>query len=265
MTTQPPAITLKHTYYRCRLGRRQLDGLFATASAGFSTDAVEISTERHNRIFRAPALDHLVAAVRSAPLPGDPDQWSNLTFTAQEASGKCAVSVQLMPEHVEVTVTGLDPTWVYGADAQIRLFLEDEAVGGSSKSRSEAHRKMRSAMGGAFLWTFMIVYAVVWYPGSRVGAPPGATGAEWVNKPLPLGSLLVLAMVALYFAVRTVQHWARDRAGRGRLAVTGELPAGTWWKRLSTAEQLSAVGLLVTALATLGTLVSAGADVFKSD
>lgn len=110
----------------------------------------------------------------------------------------------------------------------------------------------------------MIVYAVVWYPGSRVGAPPGATGDEWVNKPLPTGSLLVLAMIALYYAVRAVQHWAHDRAGRGRLSVTGELPAGTWWKALSTAEQLSAVGLLVAALATLGTLVSAGADVFKN-
>ncbi|WP_143052010.1 hypothetical protein [Streptomyces sp. 2131.1] len=264
MTTQPPAITLKHTYYRCRLGRRQLDGLFATASSGFSTDAVELSTESHNRTFRAAALDDLVAAVRSAPLPGNPDQWSNLTFTAKEASGRCAVSVQLTPEHAEVTVTGSDPTWVYGADAQIRLFLEDEAVGGSSKSRSEAHRKMRSAVGGVFLWTFVIVYAVVWYPGSRVGAPPGATGAEWVNKPLPLSSLLVLAMFALYFAVRAVQQWARDRAGRGRLAVTGELPAGSWWKTLSTAEQLSAVGLLAATLATLGTLVSAGADVFKN-
>ncbi|MET7906174.1 hypothetical protein ABZS86_33830 [Streptomyces sp. NPDC005355] len=202
--------------------------------------------------------------MRSAPLPADPDQWSNLTFTAKEASGKCAVTAQLTPERAEVIVTGSDPTWVYGADAQIRIFLEDDAVGGSSKPRSEANRKMRSAVGGVVLWTFMIVYAVVWYPGSHAGAPPGATGSEWANKPLSPGSLSVLAVIALYFAVRAVQQWARDRAGKGRLAVTGELPAGSWWKTLSTSEQLSAVGLLVAVLATLGTLVSAGADVFKN-
>ncbi|MEU0190129.1 hypothetical protein ABZ250_09770 [Streptomyces afghaniensis] len=264
MTTQPPAITLKHAYHRCRLGRRQLDGLFAIASSGFSADAVEFSTERHNRTFCAATLDHLVTAVSSAPLPGDPNHWDNLTFTAKEVSGKCAVRVELAPEVVEVAVTGTEPTWVYGADAQIRLFLEDEAIGGTTSSRSEERRKMRSEASMAFFLTGLVVYAVVWFPGSRMSsAPPGATGPEWENKPVPLPGLIFLAALALYAAGNAVRHWARDRAGRGYLAVTGELPSGSWWKTLSTAEQLSAVSVLIAVLAALGTIVSAGADVFK--
>lgn len=267
MTTHSSAITLTPKYYRCRLGRRQIDNLFETASAGLNPGSVEVSTERDNRTFTAATLDDLVHAVREAPLPSDPDQWANLAFTAKDAADKCAVTMHLAPDHVDVSVSGSDPTWVYGADAQIRLFLENEAVGGSSKPRSEAHRKMRSASAGGFLWTFVLVYAVVWFPGSTAGAPPGAKGEAldmYVNKPLAPASLSILAVIALYFAIRAIQHWARDRVLKGRLEVTSELPGGGWWRTLSTTEQLTAAGVLVAMLAALGTLISAGADVFKS-
>ncbi|MFF2402693.1 hypothetical protein [Streptomyces goshikiensis] len=263
MTTHSSAITLKHVYYRCRLGRRQLDALFVTASAGFGGSGIEYSTERNSRTFRAPTLGELVDAVRSAPLPGDPDKWDNLAFVAKEPSGKCAVTLLLDQERVEVSATGSDPTWVYGADAQIRIFLEDEAVGGGSARRSEARRRTLNAALGVLLWGFLLVYAVAWFPGSTAGAPPGATGPEWVNKPLPMGSLAILAAFPLYFAVKAVRFWARDRAEAARLAVTGEVPDGRWWKTLTTTERLTAVGVLVAILAALGTLVSAGADVFK--
>ncbi|MEY2226868.1 hypothetical protein [Streptomyces sp. BF23-19] len=264
MTTHSSAVTLKHAYYRCRLGRRQLDALFVTASAGFGESGIEYSTERNSRTFRAPTLIDLVDAVRSAPLPGDPDKWDNLAFVAKDSSGKCAVTLQLDQEQVEVSIIGSDPTWVYGADAQIRIFLEDGAVGGGSARRSDARRKSQSAALGALFWVFWLLYAVAWYPGSKVGAPPGATGDEWVNKPLPTSSLAVLAAIGLYFALKALQFWARDRAGAGRLAVTGEVPDGRWWKTLTTTEQLTAIGVLVAILAALGTLISAGADVFKN-
>lgn len=123
---------------------------------------------------------------------------------------------------------------------------------------------MQTAALGVLFWVFMLVYAVVWFPGSsKAGAPPGATGPEWVNQPLSKGSLAVPAAAALYFVVKALRFWARDRAGAAKLAVTGEVPDGRWWRTLTTAEQLTAVGVLVAVLAALGTLVSAGADVFK--
>ncbi|MGW9374063.1 hypothetical protein ACWGVR_29115 [Streptomyces xanthophaeus] len=252
MTTPPPAITLTLTYYKCRFGRRELDALFATAAQGFAPDELSFSHERHSRTFTANCLDDLIAAVCAAPLPGDPDEWTNLTFKATDPTGRRTVTLSLRRGSVDCEVTGTDATLVYGADAQIRLFIEDVSIGGvppietSSIKKQFAWACALTFFVGNSLWTTLMVSALT--PGMQVH---------------DYAVIILGALLCLIFLGATGRLAIQRRADRPVLEVVHELPTGTSWQRLQPIEKLTAYAVAVAAIAAVGTLVSAGTDVFK--
>lgn len=246
--TNPP-VTLPLTSYGCRLGRRELDSLFTTASQGFVSTEIEVSHERHSRVFSAPSLAELIAAVQAAPLPGNPEEWDNIKFTATDPSGGRTVTMHLTPQMVSATVTGTDANLVYGTHTQIRIFLEDKTIGGRDSPVSEPRRQLRKSLTGLAVFGFMTVYGVFWYTPEPGAAPPPLT-------------FLGLIMTAIFgFAVK---EWLQDRTSRGCLEPTRNLLVGSLWSRLPMMERLTAIAAMIAAVAAIGTLVSAGSDFFKS-
>ncbi|MFD0432027.1 hypothetical protein ACFQ60_47020 [Streptomyces zhihengii] len=128
--TTPPGINLSTKMRYCRLGRRQLDALFTVASQGFQPSEVAVSHTRHNHTYTAGTLGALIAVVTAAPLPSPVDAWDNLRFTATDPSGRRSIEMDLSAKEVSTAVRGSDATLVYGAETQIRLFLQDKSVGG---------------------------------------------------------------------------------------------------------------------------------------
>ncbi|MER5778357.1 hypothetical protein ABT144_29505 [Streptomyces sp. NPDC002039] len=258
MSTQPNINLVTHLY-RCRLGRRELDALFTVAGQGFQPGEVELSHERHSSTFTAATLTDLVSVVRAAPLPGDPDAWDNLTFRATDPTGRRTVTLTLSPKRVTTAVSGSDATLVYGSDSQIRLFLLDGAVGGRPSPA------LGSSLGPAYvvLLFSVVTISMLW------SAFVGATRDDIGNMSRRMGILIersgsLLMAGYTFLGLCMVLHmlasvWVR----RGVLAPTRVLPTGGIWSRLTAMEKITAAGVLVAAVAGVGTLISAGADLFK--
>ncbi|MDH6711312.1 hypothetical protein P3T27_008070 [Kitasatospora sp. MAA19] len=248
MSTPPPT-TLPGEYYRSRLGRRELDGLFATASEGFQPPEIVVSHERHHRTFSAPTLNDLVAMVQAAPLPGDPDEWDNLTYEATDPAGKRSITIRLTAERVDTHVTGSDTTLVYGSDSKIRIYLEHKRIGAIDSPMSPARKQMRKSLVGVATFGVLLWYGYFWYTPAPGAAPPPLT---------------ILGLLTTVFFVLALKEWLQDRSARGCLEPTRQLPTGSLWSRLPTMEKLTAIAALVAAVAAVGTLISAGTDLFKS-
>ncbi|WP_141753634.1 hypothetical protein [Streptomyces agglomeratus] len=253
----PPSINLSTHLYRCRLGRRELDALFTVAGQGFQPGEIEFSHERHSRTFTAPTLTDLVATVSAAPVPGDPDTWDNLTFTATDPAGRRTVTMLLSPKKVTTTVTGSDATLVYGADAQIRLFLLDDAIGGRTSPKAKPPRSLTWSLiiGVVLIFVLSGVLSVAVDADLEMKASIKSTIEAWA--PFISYGYILLSLLAVLHAV------ALRRVTRGVLTPTRTLPTGGVWSRLSTMEKFTVVGVLVTAAAAVGTLISAGADLYK--
>lgn len=238
----PPEITLARIYYGCRLGRRELDSLFTVASQGFQSSSIRLSHQRHNRTFTATTLTDLIAAVQAAPLPGNPDVWTNLTFTAADSGGRCGVTMRITDQEVDVTTTGTEPTWVYGLDVQIRIFLMNTAVGGRLSPKPESNRYADIFLLFASLFTLFVVRGTF-----------GPYSLLWVG---------FLAGTAVVMVLRLTRDGVKSRASRARLVPVRDLPTGSMWQRLAPIEQITAVGVVVAAVAAVGTLASAASDLF---
>src|SRR5262245_10912187 len=125
LMTPPQQTTQRLVFYKCRLGRRELDRLFAVASEGTPVDSVNVSTQRANTRFRQPSIGELVDAVEQANVPGDRDVWSNLALEAGDIEGARYIRISIDLQRAEVEVSGEDATWVYGQAARLReLFIE---------------------------------------------------------------------------------------------------------------------------------------------
>jgi hypothetical protein len=252
----PPAINLSTDLYHCRLGRRELDALFTVAGQGFQPNEIKISHERHNRTFTEATLTDLEATVRAAPVPGDPDTWNNLTFTATDPAGRRTVTMSLSPKKVTTTVTGTDATLVYGTDAQIRLFLVHDTIGGQTSPK----RMPSPSLTGTIIVGMLLicVLAVAWAKAAK-GGDAGESMKDLIDASGPF-IVTGYALLALGAFLHTA---AVLRSSRGVLAPTRFLPTGGVWRRLSTMEKLTGVGVFVAALAAAGTLISAATDLFK--
>ncbi|MEU9272739.1 hypothetical protein AB0E04_46245 [Streptomyces sp. NPDC048251] len=252
----PPAINLSTHLYRCRLGQRELDALFTVAGQGFQPGEIEFSHERHSRTFTAPTLADLVSDVRAAPLPGDPDTWNNLTFTATDPAGRRTVTMVLSPKKVTTTVTGTDATLVYGTDTQIRLYLVDDAIGGRTSRKGPSSPSLLGTLivGVAIIFVLALAFSKA--------ADGGKTGESIKNFLDAAGPFIVTGYGLL--GLGAMLHTAALGLGsRGVLAPTRLLPTGGVWNRLSTMEKMTGIGVFVAALAAAGTLISAGTDLFK--
>ncbi|WP_097977895.1 hypothetical protein [Streptomyces sp. gb14] len=254
MTT--PMLNLNSRLFRCRLGAQELAALFTVASQGFQPGEIEFSHERHNRTFTARTLADLISAVQAAPLPGDPDRYDNLAFTATDPAGRRTVAMRLTPQAVATRITGTDATLVYGTDSQIRLFLTDEAIGGQASSNARAkgffERQVASNMGLLLLSTLVVGTAI--------------KNADDSQQVLDAARTPATAMMWIFVAVN-ICLFGHDavvaRVTRGVLAPTRTLPSGNFWERLNSGERIAYAGVLVAILAATGTLISAGADVLK--
>ncbi|MFC9268973.1 hypothetical protein ACFTXJ_14520 [Streptomyces zhihengii] len=254
--TTPPVINLSTKVWDCRLGRQQLDALFTVASQGFQPAEVEVSHTRHNHTYTAGTLGDLIAAVTAAPLPSPIDKWDNLRFTATDPTGRRSVEMALARKEVSVEVKGSDATMVYGTETQIRLFLQDEAVGGHPAGTTLPLPRLWVWMGAlcVLVMLYLTVSLTVMYGGGEVGAM--VESALFLS----LGPLVVVLLLALFSMVLHMFIYARST--RALLVPTRDLPTGSAWSRLGAIEKITAVGVGVAAVAAIGTLLSAGADVF---
>jgi hypothetical protein len=197
-----------------------------------------------------------VSTVRAAPVPGDPDTWDNLTFKATDPAGRRTVTMELSPKEVKTTVTGTDATLVYGTDAQIRLFLVDDTIGGRTSPKFPATMLM--------VWTVIVGVFIIMSLAVALAevAKGGETGESMKNFLAGAGPFIVTGYALL--GLSAVLHaMALVWVNRGALAPTRVLPTGGIWSRLSTMEKITGVGVLVAAVGVGGTLISAGTDLFK--
>ncbi|MFJ8074393.1 hypothetical protein ACIQ7Q_10780 [Streptomyces sp. NPDC096176] len=257
----PPALHLTLTLYRCRLGKRELGSLFTVASQGYAPGELQFSHERHSRTFTSATLAGLIADVQAAPLPGDPDVWANLTFTATDPAGRRTLTLRLTPDKADLTVTGTDATLVYGTQTQIMLFLTDEAIGGS---RHAPHKwyEMRRRLSTVLLPFLIVAWTLVLYfhPLEDPYLQP-ETAHLW-----PAALLLICACAVILLLVglaRLGGFLLRERATRGVLEPTQDLLPGSPWQQLSAIEKITAVGVAVAGVAAIGTLVAVADDIVK--
>ncbi|MEU6299244.1 hypothetical protein [Streptomyces erythrochromogenes] len=249
MTT--PVLNLVSLLHGCRLGSQQLDALFSVAGQGFQPGEIEFSHERNSRTFTAPTLADLIAAVRAAPLPGDPDHYDNLKFTATDPAGRRTVTMELTPKAVATRVTGTDATLVYGADSQIRIFLTDRSIGGAAgRTELSTGRSWLVVLATGVLTPLMA--ALLFINPGHVFFDKGSDGLRM----LVVGAFLPLVLEMWWWL-------AKSWTDRGVLTPTRILSTGSRWARLSTGERIAASGVLVALLAAIGTLISAGADILK--
>ncbi|WP_159002227.1 hypothetical protein [Streptomyces sp. NRRL B-3229] len=253
--TTPPNISLSTILHRCRLGRRELDALFTVAGQGYQPNEIVFRHFRHSRTFSAPTLADLIADVQAAPLPGDPNHWDNLSFTATDPAGRRTVTMSLSPKKVVTTVSGNDATLVYGTDAQIRLFLVDDAIGGRTSPKAPPSGPLNWVLVAGIALIFILALALSF---EVDGGPAG----DSVNKALEASGPFIVIGYGLLGFLAAVHGAANVWVSRGVLAPTRSLPTGGVWSRLAMPERIAVVGLLVAVAGSVGTLISAGTDLF---
>ncbi|MFE0330226.1 hypothetical protein ACFW08_26185 [Streptomyces sp. NPDC058960] len=245
---------LRKVYYQCRLGRDDLDRLFAVASDGISPGGVQISTIAGNTRYWEATLTELVAAVRTGT-PEVGHDWTNISLKAETPSGERSVTITLDKERAELNVAGADSTWVYGQTARLEAFLTAHGAAMSSP-------KYEMKVSLAFL-AFFCAFGYFWLTrGGHVESAEecikkaqAARGNQvYINA--AIGAMLAVGVLGVLFKV------FKERASRARLLIDGSIPAGSWWARLTVSEKIATIGIPVAALATIGTLVSAASDVF---
>ena len=123
----------------CKITRADLDRAVALARQDFPPEAIiRINTVRASggiatRIF-GESVDVLLASVRQATLPGDPDYLDNFTMTISDSVSSPPpkadryVAIFVEPQFVRVVVEGDDPGWVRGRIGGLRdIFLSTRA------------------------------------------------------------------------------------------------------------------------------------------
>ncbi|MFJ4360639.1 hypothetical protein ACIP25_30670 [Streptomyces massasporeus] len=245
MTEHRDVTSNRFEFYTYRLGRSQLDRLFSIAAEGFRPEQLKFETERGGTSFTRSTLEELVSSVAASPLPGDPDEWSNLSFQAIEDWKH--ISIDITRHWLRVSISGPDATWVHGQAARLKAIVEP--VAGTirpSELRSRRAAKISLAAGLlAGLAAFLI----------GQGTPDLTTG----------GAITGAIMVATVMG--TIVFWI-GIAGKGKtrtlISVTGEISDRRWWQDLSMADKIALGSLAVTTLAAIAAFLSAYADVWGS-
>ncbi|MEV7170781.1 hypothetical protein AB0O18_13920 [Streptomyces sp. NPDC093224] len=254
MATSNQQTDLRKVFYQCRLGRDDLDRLFAMACEGIQAPDMAVSTVSGSTRFWDSRLQDLVAAVQAET--GDPsDNWSNLTLEAKTAGGERSVSIKIDTERTEFHVSGSDATWAYGQAARLENFL-------SKRGAVTQSPKYETKISIAFA-IFFVALAVFTFTGSF----DTETAEECIKRAKPSKSkdLVFNASMALLLTgglAGAIIPIFKRRALRAQLRVNSEVPGGGWWFRLSTGEKVAVAGIPIAALAAIGALMSGFSDVF---
>ncbi|MGW2339100.1 hypothetical protein [Streptomyces sp. NPDC001661] len=262
----PSAYSNLDRYYGCRFGRGQLNRMAEIMEDGLPPGSVTFETRFGTYRFEASTLAQLVADVTSSPDVAVPDQWDNLTIKAPGPGAGTGVTVAIDGDRTAVTVEAqAHATWAYGLEARLRVFLTTQAAGRYESRSSPEGRELRKESFFTALWAAALWYGIFVLPGhkSRVTLDNGEQALTQPAGPVPKYQLALFAVLFLWSAKDAVGAFIRLKTGRPILFVQAELPTGTAWSRLSSMDRTAVAAVIVAAVAMIGTLVSAGADVLK--
>ncbi|MEE4420897.1 hypothetical protein [Streptomyces bugieae] len=245
---------LHKIFYQCRLGRDDIERMFAMACEGIPAPAVRVSTVAGNTRFWKPTLQDLVTAVHdNAPEIGA--HWTNLSLDASSPSLVRGVRITIDKERTEVNVSGSDTTWAFGQVARIEKFLTSR--GAVSSSPRYENRVMYIALLFFLAFgTFLLVHGV-----------DNETANECITRVAnsTKNAKVVNSLIVVTYAFGTlfpIYQIMKRRSLRARLDVIDNLPTGPWWSRLSPAEKIAVIGVPIAALATIAALVTAANDLW---
>lgn len=229
--------------------------MFAMACEGIPRPEVKVSTIAGETLFWKPSLEELVAAVqRDAPeIQGD---WANLTLQAGTSSGERGVKIAIDRDRVEVNISGSDTTWAFGQIARVEKFLISRgAVFSSPKYENTVNFLFVVALLG--LGAFFLIAGVDDDPMQDCIDRAKKAPRNDIVFNVFMSVVLSLGLLFPFF------QYLKRRASRARLKVDVEVPRGTWWSRLSNGEKIAAAAIPLTALATLGTIVTTANDLWS--
>ncbi|MGW0554783.1 hypothetical protein ACWDZ6_11360 [Streptomyces sp. NPDC002926] len=240
---------LRKVFYQCQLGKSDLDSLFAMACEGIPLPQVKISTTAGVTLIWKPSLGELVESVRrDAPeIHGD---WANLTLQADTASEERGVKISIDKERTEVNVSGSDTTWAYGQIARIEKFL----VSRGAVFSSPRYENVITFVSLAFfvgLGAFFLIHGV---DDDTVADCVRQANNASKNDVIFNFFMTVTFSFGLLFPFFQLM---KRRASRARLKVDVDVSRDSWWSRLSNGEKIAVVVVPLTALGTLGTVVTA--------
>ncbi|MEU2721577.1 hypothetical protein [Streptomyces smyrnaeus] len=245
MTThQPGQQTEKRMVFKkCRLGRSELERIFAVAAEGIPADAVVISTQRDDTRFRHRTLEELVDLVQQAQVAGDRTRWTNVQLAAVEGRQRY-VTVSADLERAEIHLSGEDATWVYGQAARLELLLK--GAGGVA-----AEKKRKKAPGEIFMLMFI---SVALFNGLMLAGFVVTAQRPKAGEVATLVAIQVISGILL---------WGHQRSHRALLHVTAEAPPTAWWRRLTVMELSGLAAAIGGVVAAAAAVASAGADFMK--
>lgn len=254
MATTPNQQTdLRKVFYQCRLGRDDLDRLFAMACEGIETPDVKISTVAGSTRYWDSSLADLISTVQSHASETD-DGWSNLGLEAKTPGGERLVSIVIDTERTEFNISGSDAVWAYGQSARLENFLANRGAVIQSP-------KYETKVSLASISVLLLMGAFVFLVDS--GADTVAECARKVRKAKE-DTLIVNSILGLLMALGlagTVIQMLKRRALRAQLRVNSTIPNGGWWFRLSAGERIAAIGIPIAITAAIGALMSGFSDV----
>ncbi|MFF4430629.1 hypothetical protein ACFYZ4_15840 [Streptomyces sp. NPDC001513] len=242
MTLPSQQTEMRLLFYRCRIGRSDLDRIFGVASESIPAASVEFSTQMASTRYRQQTLADLVDAIQIANPAPISTAWGNLRLEASDDSLRRQVAVLIEEDRVSVELSGGDATWVYGQAARLREILGD--LGGSEDSRPSG---MKGAIAkGAVVAIFLFGYWI------QIARTPRSE-IKLLDMPLAV----IASVVAISVVCNSlVQNWM-DRAV---LDVVDEVRRGFWWTRLTAALKVSVATAAAGVVAALAAIVSALPD-----
>ncbi|MFG2384586.1 HMG-box domain-containing protein [Streptomyces avermitilis] len=245
---------LRKIFYQCRLGKDDLERMFAMACEGIPVPDVKISTVAGNTRFWKASLQDLISAVHSgAPEIGE--HWANLSLEASTPSQERGVKIVIDKERTEVEVSGSDTTWAFGQIARVEKFLMSRGAVFSSPRYEDAVMYV-AILFFLGLGTFILIHGL---DGESIS--DCMERAKSSTRDAKIGNFLII-FTYTFGTLFPFYQILKRKALRARLNVHTNIPTGSWWSRLSTAEQIAAVGVPIAALATIGALVTTANDLW---
>ncbi|MFD6330834.1 hypothetical protein ACFWGI_14835 [Streptomyces niveus] len=267
MTTPPAQETeLRHVYYQCRLGRSEIDRIFAVAVEGIPEPGVVVSTQRGETRFRQATLVDLLDAVAQANVPGDLEELSNLRCEAGDEGIGRRVSISMDLERLEVHLAGLDATWAYGQAARLARLIQ--ATGGvTGEERQKQRREGSLAQGAAASMVLAIILSLFMWQNYKPKSKDQYIKEclEQASNRADIPSWSIAVAVIFFFCLAIIVGLAavaRFHATSPKLRVSGPVNSGSWWSSLSTSNRLVVLGLPIALLAAVAAAISAITDVF---
>jgi hypothetical protein len=249
VTTPTQQTSKRLVFANCRLGRSELDRIFAVASEGIAATQVGVATQRHDTRYEAGSLADLIDSLAAANAPGDLNSLTNVTLHAEDdSSGRKAV-ITIDTERTVVVVEGADATWVLGQAARLEMLIRQS--GGVLVTDDTSARRPESMT--AYLLSLSWVLTVaggLWFLDAVDPELGQRFGLTFI--PLLFGPVLLFVLVARRY---------RRRANRPVLQVSGEVPRGSWWYRLSPGDRIVFVSVVVAGVGVLVTVIMGVAQI----